>query len=186
MKFKLCIDPGHGMGNRKPGVFDPGCTRDEINEADIALQWARSLAEACRDRGVVYWMTRGLSATTPAPLAKRVAEAQQNGCTHLISLHVNDADEPKANGVETLYRKTGKASVDLARIVQALAVRHLGLRRDRGVKNRGDLAILKHPNSCLLELGFIGSSSDLAAMQCPCCRRDLCAALAGLYASLMR
>lgn len=186
MKLKLCIDPGHGMANRKPGVFDPGCTRDEINEADIVLQWARSLADACRERGVVYWMTRGLSATTPAPLNKRVAEAQRNGCTHLISLHVNDSYSPKANGTETLVRGP---LTDLGRIhpytVQALAVKHLGL-RNRGVVIRDDLAILKHPNSVLLELGFIGSSSDLAAMQCPCCRRDLCNALADFYAPLSR
>lgn len=182
MKLKLAIDPGHGMGNRKPGVPDPGATRGQIQEADIVMEWARELAAACRKRGVPYWLSR--SAIDPAPLNKRVAAAQQNGCTHLLSLHVNDATDPRANGVETLVRGplTDRQRI-IPHAVQALAQNHLGL-RNRGVKTRNDLAILRHPNSCLLELGFIGSSSDLAAMQCPCCRRNLCAALADLYAAL--
>ncbi len=179
MKLKLAIDPGHGHSNRKPGVPDPGATRGQIHEADIVMEWARELAAACRKRGVPYWLSR--SAIDPAPLRSRVAAAQQNGCTHLLSLHVNDAADPRANGIETLVRSG--SGLRVARLVQALAVQHLGL-RDRGVKDRNDLAILRHPNSCLLELGFIGSSSDLAAMQCPCCRRNLCAALANLYAAL--
>lgn len=178
--MRLCIDPGHGMDNRKPGVFDPGCVRGEIRESGIALAWAQELEHACLKRGVRVWLTRRDS-YTPAPLRSRVAAAQQNGCTHLISLHVNDANDPTANGVETLIRLG--SGLKVARLVQTLAVQHLGL-RDRGVKDRNDLAILKHPNSALLELGFIGSSSDLAAMQCPCCRRNLCAALANLYAAL--
>jgi N-acetylmuramoyl-L-alanine amidase len=182
MPFKLCIDPGHGLGNRKPGVPDPGCVRGLIHEADIVMDWARELSAACRRRGVPYWLTR--SAIDPAPLSKRVAAAKQQGCTHLISLHVNDADSPKANGTETLIRSDAK-NIATARMVHHLAVQHLGL-RDRKIQYRNDLAILKHPNSCLLELGFIGSSSDLAAMQCPTCRADLCNALADLYASLMR
>jgi N-acetylmuramoyl-L-alanine amidase len=180
MKFKLCIDPGHGMGNRKPDVFDPGCVRGEVRESGIVLAWAQELWHACEKRGVPVWLTRHDS-YTPAPLSKRVAAAQKQGCTHLISLHVNDADNPKAHGTETLVRSDG--NVPIARLVQSLAVQHLGL-KDRRIVRRDDLNILKHPNSCLLELGFIGSSSDLAAMQCPCCRADLCAALAGLYASL--
>jgi N-acetylmuramoyl-L-alanine amidase len=182
MKFKLCIDPGHGMGNRLPGVPDPGCVRGEIREADIVLKWAHALRRACLARGVDVWMTRALP-TVDAPLSKRVAAAQKQSCTHLISLHVNDADSPKAHGTETLVRSDG--NVPIARLVQSLAVQHLGL-KDRRIVRRDDLAILKHPNSCLLELGFIGSSSDLAAMQCPACRADLCDALAGLYASLVR
>jgi N-acetylmuramoyl-L-alanine amidase len=182
MKFKLCIDPGHGMSNRQPGVFDPGCVRGDIREADIVMQWGDTLRRACLARGVDAWMTRGFP-TVAAPLSKRVAAAKKQGCTHLISLHVNDADSPKANGTETLVRSDG--NVPIARLVQSLAVQHLGL-KDRRIVRRDDLAILKHPNSCLLELGFIGSSSDLAAMQCPTCRADLCNELAGLYASLMR
>jgi N-acetylmuramoyl-L-alanine amidase len=180
MKFKLCIDPGHGMGNRTHGIFDPGCVRGKIREADIVLEWAHALRSDCLARGVDVWMTRALP-TVDAPLSKRVAAAKRNGCTHLISLHVNDAESPKANGIETLQASGG--NIGNAYAVQALAVHHLGL-RDRGVKYRDDLAILKHPNACLLELGFIGSSSDLAAMQCPTCRADLCNAIAGLYASL--
>lgn len=182
-RLKLAVDPGHGMDNRKPGVFDPGCVRGEIRESGIALAWAQELERACLKRGVHVWLTRRDS-VTPAPLNKRVAAAQQNGCTHLISLHVNDAADPRANGVETLVRGplTDRQRI-IPHAVQGLAQNHLGL-RNRGVKLRDDLAILKHPNSVLLELGFIGSSSDLAAMQCPCCRRNLCAALADLYAAL--
>jgi N-acetylmuramoyl-L-alanine amidase len=41
--MKICVDPGHGMSNRAPGVFDPGATHTEngfqFREADIALSY---------------------------------------------------------------------------------------------------------------------------------------------------
>jgi hypothetical protein len=36
----IILDPGHGLANRKPGIFDPGATTGPIREADIALDWA--------------------------------------------------------------------------------------------------------------------------------------------------
>jgi N-acetylmuramoyl-L-alanine amidase len=177
--MKLCIDPGHGMANRRPGLFDPGCERDEITEADLVLSWALELEAQCTKLGVPTFMTRR-DATTPALLRDRVKRATAEGCTHILSLHVNDADSPKANGTETLYRKA--SSLVFAKLVQMLAVQHLGL-KDRGVKARGDLAILNHPQAALLELGFIGSSSDLATIECRCCRISLCRAIAQALAA---
>lgn len=177
MSFKLCIDPGHGMANRKPGVYDPGCERDEVTEADIALGWALELEKQARAAGVATFMTRR-DAVTPAPLRDRVKTATKEGCTHLLSIHVNDADSAKANGTETLYRSS--TSLTFAKLVHATAMNVLQL-KDRGIKLRGDLAVIAHPNSALLELGFIGSSSDLAHLECRCCRiqfaRQLVAAL---------
>jgi N-acetylmuramoyl-L-alanine amidase len=47
MKLTFCIDPGHGMSNRKPGVYDPGATvrvgSTEITEAGIVMDWANEL-----------------------------------------------------------------------------------------------------------------------------------------------
>ncbi len=40
--MKICLDSGHGHGNRKIGVYDPGAVAAGIAEADIALQWALS------------------------------------------------------------------------------------------------------------------------------------------------
>lgn len=159
--FKLAIDPGHGMDSRKPGVYDTGAVSGSFVEASIALVWGVELAKACTDRGLSVWLTRDARADV-APLLTRVARAEQAGCTHLLSLHVNDADDMSANGVETLYRRN--ESLGFAKLVQEVAQPILGL-RDRGVKLRPNLAVLRSVvmRSALLEVGFIGNACDRRA-----------------------
>lgn len=37
---RICLDAGHGMSNRTPGVFDPGADAGGVREAGVALDWA--------------------------------------------------------------------------------------------------------------------------------------------------
>ncbi len=37
---RICLDAGHGMSNRTPGVFDPGAVAGGVRKADVALDWA--------------------------------------------------------------------------------------------------------------------------------------------------
>lgn len=170
--MKLCIDPGHGFSNRTPGVFDPGAVCGPRRESDTAFVWACSLQSWCDKLNLSWWMTR--DEVSDAPLAWRAREAQRQGCTHLISLHVNDAKDASSHGVETLVRTGGKTllashpAYKFGQTVQAIAVTHLGL-RDRGVKLRNDLAVLGNTKltSCLLELGFIQNEADMRAVTDP-------------------
>lgn len=174
--MKLCIDPGHGMSSRITGVYDTGAKFGQLEEADLVLTWAHELREACVRAGITVYMTR-VSVNDPAPLLGRVAAAKKAGCTHLISLHINDDDSPKANGYETLYRVPGNEM--FARYVHGQMLKLLGL-RDRTVKRRPDLAIIKTGGmpSALLELGFIRNRGDMAIVTDATIMQRTCAALA--------
>jgi len=81
--MKICIDPGHGMSNRSPGVFDPGCTHREngtlFQEADIVLKYSLSLKDVLRARGIDVFMIRDDS-SDPAPVGLRAKSAKSAGC----------------------------------------------------------------------------------------------------------
>lgn len=155
----LCLDPGHGMGNRRAGVFDPGAVSQWAREADIVLSWAILGRRVLAERGIRVFLTREDS-TTPAPLSRRVARAREAGCTRILSLHMNSAVQ-SASGTETLYG--GDWSLGWARAVQIRAVAAMGL-PDRRLVMRSNLAILRsHPiPSALLEIGFINSLEDVS------------------------
>lgn len=177
--FKLCIDPGHGMNNAKRGVLDTGAVYGSFRENEIALTWGLELLQACRARGVDAIITRA-SQSVSTPLSSRVPRAVQARCTHFLSLHVNDADDMSANGVETLYRR--KESLSFAKLVQDTVRPILGL-KDRGIKQRSNLAVLASPamRSALLEVGFIGNLQDRRIFAEALYIRKACEALARTF-----
>lgn len=159
--MKLCVDAGHGFASRKPGVYDPGAVNGAFQEAAIALRYAQALEDEAQRRGWPTFMTRRDN-TTPAPLGQRVMSALVAECTTLISLHCNASPITAAHGVETLYLH----DKDLADHIQVRVSDVMGL-RDRGTKERDDLAILKFPSSALVELGFISNPADLVSLMRP-------------------
>lgn len=163
--MKVCVDPGHGMSNRQTGVFDPGATHVEngfrFREADIVLRYGLALKDVFRAAGVDVFMTRDDDADH-APVGRRAAMAKQAGCDSLISLHVNDVDDDSAHGLEVLYRDP--AVRPQAQRLQDALVAATGL-RDRGVRQRTDLAVLKFAGpAVLVELGFIANDCDRAKL----------------------
>lgn len=163
MKKVLCIDAGHGMGNRRPGVYDPGAVGGGHTEADIVLAFARTIKWVFISRlhfpSVEVILTRN-DDTTPCPVHARDNFASTRGATHFLSLHCN-AGAVLANGTETFYRH----NLGWATTVQDIALRTLKL-RDRKVKNEAQsqhsrLAVMDFPGKvCLLELGFISNPKD--------------------------
>lgn len=174
--MKLCIDPGHGMSSRRVEVYDTGAKYGQLEEAELVLAWAHQLRAACIKVGITVYMTR-VSVNDPAPLRQRVAAAKKAGCTHLISLHINDDESPKANGYETLYRVPGNEM--FARYLHHQMRQLLGL-RDRGVKHRSDLAIIATGGmpSALLEMGFIRNRGDMAVVTDATVMQKACTAIA--------
>jgi N-acetylmuramoyl-L-alanine amidase len=163
--MKICIDPGHGMSNRQTGIYDPGATHVEngfqFQEAAIALRYGLALKDAFRARQIDVFMTRD-DDTDQSPVGTRAAMAKAAGCEAFISLHLNDFDDDTANGLEVLYRDGDDKP--LAQKLQDVLIKVTKM-RDRKIKQRTDLAVLKFNGvAVLIELGFIANDQDRAKL----------------------
>jgi N-acetylmuramoyl-L-alanine amidase len=159
--MKVCIDPGHGMSNRKIGIFDPGAVHTEngflFREADIVLRYGLALKDVLRARQIDVFMTRD-DATDHTPVGKRADMAKAAGCDVFLSLHLNDFDDDSANGLEVLFRDNDDKV--LAQKLQDTLIKITKM-RDRRIKQRTDLAVLKFKGTAvLIELGFIANDKD--------------------------
>lgn len=159
--MKICIDPGHGMSNRQMGIYDPGATHTEngfrFEEAAIALRYGLALKDIFRARQIEVFMTRD-DPTDHTPVESRAPMAKAEGSDILISLHLNDFDDDTANGLEVLYRDAQDKI--LAQKLQDSLIKITKM-RDRKIKQRTDLAVLKFNGlAILIELGFIANDSD--------------------------
>lgn len=163
--MKLCIDPGHGMANRKPGVYDSGAIGGGVAEADIALQVALTIKHVAKLGGIETFLTR-TDDTTPCPVGHRESLAEKQGCTHFLSLHCN-AGPIIANGTETYYRDSRDEL--FADFVQDAALEAWGF-KDRGIKHESKsqhskLAIFDFNGpAALLEMGFISNPGNRKAL----------------------
>lgn len=178
--MKLCIDPGHGMASRKAGQYDPGACHGTHQEATYALIWSHALRCACEALGIPVYMTR-TKRDDPAPLGQRVARAKAAGCTHFVSLHLNWSEDPKSNGVETVYEGTPQARFSEG--IQNVLVSNLKLTNRKtkwaSIDLKRTLAVLRFPGPCaLLELGFITNAKDVERLLNPDVMHLTCAALA--------
>jgi N-acetylmuramoyl-L-alanine amidase len=180
--MKICLDPGHGMSNRKPGVYDSGASvrvsGKDITEAEIVMDWCNELKALLEASGHKVIRTRK-DALDSAPVIERAHIAMTYGCEVLISLHCNAATGT-AHGTETFYR--GERNRSLARACNDAVVAALGT-KDRGIKTEAQsqharLAVLNFPRAVLIELGFIDFAPDRAALLDPAKRLEACAALA--------
>lgn len=180
---KLCIDPGHGFGNRAVGSYDPGAVAGGASEADIVLAFALTIKHVFREAGIEVFLTRD-DASDVTPVGQRDNKAKAAGCTHFLSLHCN-AGTAGATGTETFFRDDSK----WAKTVQSVAIRALGL-RDRGVKNESAsqhnrLAVMDFDGeACLLEIGFITNVNDRRLMQLRDSRVALATALLQAWRSI--
>ncbi len=174
----IILDPGHGMSNRKAGVYDPGACSGKFEEASIALEWVNELRAILQKAGHKVVRTR-VDAKDPAPVSKRAGIAKEYKGEIMLSFHCNAADG-KANGTETFYR--GKENAAKAtRINDAVRIA-LGT-KDRGIKTESQsqharLAVMAFQPCFLIELGFIDHAFDRAKMIDPALRRKACEAIA--------
>lgn len=177
--MRIAIDPGHGMSNRVNGINDPGATHIEggirHEEATIALGYGLALRDVFRTRQQEVFMTRE-DAQDPAPVGRRASDAKDAGAEVLISLHLNDSDDDTANGLEVLFR--GDDDRALAQKLQDELVNTTQF-RDRGIKQRNDLAVLKFQGvAVLIELGFIANDQNRQALLDPQMRAAICETIA--------
>ena len=164
--MRIAIDPGHGMSNRQPGVYDPGATAHTSTEAEVVLDWGLTGKFILEGMGIDTYLTRR-NKSISTPLGNRVPAALRAGCTHFISLHCNSHSSPWATGTEVYYR--GTEDLPLARMALEAALQATKL-DNRGVRvesssQHNRLAVLDFPGpACLLEIGFISHPTDRAVL----------------------
>lgn len=171
--MKIAIDAGHGMSNRKDGVYDPGAVWNGVEEADITLQWALTGKWVLTQQGIACYLIRD-DDSDQAPVWERNDWAEEMECTRYISLHCNaSSNAPHVSGTETYARfteTTGRNNYEWAKAVNDSCVEVLQS-KDRGVKTESEsqhsrLAVLDFKNgpSCLLEIGFITNPIEATLM----------------------
>jgi N-acetylmuramoyl-L-alanine amidase len=180
MKLVIILDIGHGMGNKRAGVFDPGAVSNGIREADIALAWANEIRAILRARKIPVIRTR-VDDKDPAPIGQRARIAKDYGGTIMLSLHCN-ASNGTASGTETFYR--GDSNKAFATRLNQAVCAALGT-RNRGAKTESQsphnrLAVMSFQPCFLIEIGFIDNAGDRAKMLDPEKRKLACTAIADL------
>lgn len=172
--MKLCIDPGHGMSNRRPGVYDPGAMArvrtigSEAllleSEAEYALQVGLTLKWLCEQYGLPWFLTRH-DDRSGIPLGKRDELASKEECTHYLSIHLNSGG---GSGTEVYYRDERDrsfGSVVLECALEAWGLPNRGLRPEsHSARKRLSVMDFDGP-SALLEIGFIDSPVDLSRIK---------------------
>jgi N-acetylmuramoyl-L-alanine amidase len=176
----IILDPGHGMGNRRAGSFDPGAVAGGILEADIVMDWANVLREILMERGHRVVRTR-IDHKDPASIGQRAKIAKQYHGDVMLSLHCNAANG-KASGTETFYRgidHKAKAEAITAAVCKALGTRNRGAKTE-SQSQHARLAVMSFQPCFLLEIGFIDHPGDRAKMIDPAYRRQACNAIASI------
>jgi N-acetylmuramoyl-L-alanine amidase len=169
----IIIDPGHGMSNRRAGVYDSGAVSvNGAQEASIAMDWANELRSILKERKIAVIRTRA-DRDDPAPVGQRAAIAQRYNGTIMLSLHCNSGG---GSGTETFYR--GASNLAKARAINDACRLALGT-RNRGAKTEdqsqhGRLAIMAFQPTFLLEIGFIDHAGDLSKMLNADLRKEAC------------
>lgn len=113
----VVIDPGHG--GEDPGAIGVG----GVSEADVCWKLAVDLAE----RLAVYGARVRFSRREPESLddSERAERANELGADLVISLHLNDNEEPTAEGASAYHFPTSGAGTELATSILDELV-HLG------------------------------------------------------------
>lgn len=156
MSKKVYIDLGHG-GN------DSGAVNKAINvlEKNVVLEVGKLVDSKLRKCGLEVKLSRTNDITKS--LSQRTNEANAWGADCLVSIHVNDADNRNAKGLETYcykfkYRK-------LADCIHEECVKAGLYTQNRGVKE-GNLHMVRESkmSAALTELFFINNEEDINKM----------------------
>ena len=143
------------LGHAPDGNPDPGACGCGLRECDVAKSVADLVERYLVDAGVEVvgnMQDDSLYAITCA--------ADESEADIFVSIHCN-AFNGSANGTETCVYPGSTRSGQLGECIQRQIVDALGT-TDRGLKDRGELYVLKHTDmpAVLVELAFIDNDED--------------------------
>jgi N-acetylmuramoyl-L-alanine amidase len=153
--MKICVNPGHTLNG--PGSGSIGIKNESIENRKVAKEVIRILKEQGHE---VVEATVDKENLQNEYLKKCVDIANKSNCDLFVSIHFN-AFDGRANGTEVLiYNSSSKCKNEAKRICENIS--KLGF-KNRGVKERSDLHLLRHTKmaSLLVECCFIDSESDM-------------------------
>ena len=169
----VVVDPGHGGHER-------GASAHGLDEADVVLDLAARLEGRLAVVGVRALLTR-LADTCPSD-AERASFANTAGADLVVSLHVDQASSPLAQGVAAYHFGTGTGTTStvgeqLASLVQREVVARTDLVDCRVHAKTWDLLRLTRMPTVRLELGHLSNPGDAARLADPGFRDTVAEAL---------
>jgi N-acetylmuramoyl-L-alanine amidase len=157
-KKVIILDPGHGMGNRIPGLMDWGKTYLDYREAEIVLEKAKEIRNMLDKRKYDVFLTREDN-TTPCPIESRPKLANEKNADLFLSIHVNNFKNlSNINGSEIYWRY--KKDKELAKLA-AKNLYEVAFIHNRYVVQEEYLMLkdVKCP-AALLEVGYLLNKED--------------------------
>lgn len=150
---RILVNAGHRIG------ADKGGGNNGQSEAKTNVNEAIRLANNLRANGHIVVTTHDHPQAKFLNAVSLLAWANKQRFNYLISIHQNDSENENAEGSEVCWNGTDKEAEKIAISVQSELVK-LGA-KDRGVKPRPDLAILKIKKChCILTEGAFMTTKD--------------------------
>lgn len=149
--MKIFLNPGHAPN----GDPDPGACGCGLRECDVAKSVAELVEHYLVDAGVEV-----VGNMQDDSLYSIVDTANNSDADLFVSIHCN-AFNGNAHGTETCVYPGSVRSQQLGNCIQRQIVDSLDT-TDRGLKDRGELYVLKHTDipAVLVELAFIDNDED--------------------------
>jgi N-acetylmuramoyl-L-alanine amidase len=162
---RLVLDPGHGGPDR-------GVEVDDVCEADIAWDLATRLEGRLTALGVTTWLTRGPH--NGKSDEERAGFANEVGADALLSLHVDAAPSPLANGIASYHYGARESSSTIGERLADLAQREIvartGMLDGRVHPKTWALLRLTQMPAVRVEVGYLSSPTDRARLVDPAFR----------------
>lgn len=151
---RILVNAGHRVG------IDNGGGHKGQTEAKTNVNVAIKVAENLRAKGHTVVTTHDDAKLKLLKASNLLVWANKQKFDYCISIHQNDAENETAEGSETLWNGLDKTAEKIAISVQNELAK-LGS-KNRGVKERGDVAILKIKNChCILTEGAFMTTADI-------------------------
>lgn len=162
---RCLLDIGHGMSNRKPGVYDPGAVARGVTEHRTVAAVVDAASKALDDVLVAPDFL-GLSSVV------RWFNIRYEPGDFVIAVHMDASDNAAANGTSVYYADEAPSPRNIDAALLASVISGTLGTRNRGARNasasqHSRLAILSDTKApaFLVELGFITNEGDTSRVQ---------------------
>lgn len=154
----VIIDPGHG--GKDPGAIGLANTAHAIRESDAAIILSSKLSDELEKLEILSILTRCFDEYVPLQRRTRIANAI--GAPAFVSIHMNASSAAQASGFEVLHYKPSGSGRSLAKAIIESVASGVPELKNRGVKPRDNLYVLRATNmpAVIVECGFITNDGD--------------------------